>query len=237
MNDDRGGPVTETDPHSVQNDEVGATIYTAYELDFMLNLRETPQGAVTREQIGLRSAPEEAREYVTAAVTSGLHARGKVARSADGQWLLGEEAQVVATALTAADRWMGIALAQGEAMRMAFVLKANDAILMLTQEELDSFAVTALASTDEVPAAIGGVCTAFLAEGQERTVSLRRTDGASPQQNVPMMFHADADGSWKIGHLPLDENGVLTVSDLPKDRVVDAVAGLWDEGRSAAPSA
>ena len=126
------------------------TIYTAYEIDFMLNLRPTAQGAVTREQIGLRSAPEEAREFVTAAVTSGLRARGKVERSDDGQWLLGEEGQVIATALTAADRWMGIALAEGDAMRMAFVIKANEAILMLTQDELDSFIVSALPDAEHV---------------------------------------------------------------------------------------
>src|SRR5699024_12480338 len=42
-------------------------------------------------------SPEEAKEFVTAAVTSGLRARGKVTHSEDGQWLLGEEGQVVAT--------------------------------------------------------------------------------------------------------------------------------------------
>ena len=62
-----------------------ATIYTAYEIDFMLGLRDTENGRITREQVGLRSAPEAAREFVTAAVTSGLRARGKVERSEDGQ--------------------------------------------------------------------------------------------------------------------------------------------------------
>src|SRR5690625_7958426 len=84
----------------------------------MLSLRPTEAGAVTREQIGLRSAPEEAKEFVTAAVTSGLRARGKVTHSEDGQWLLGEEGQVVATTLTSADRWLGLALTEGEAMRI-----------------------------------------------------------------------------------------------------------------------
>lgn len=228
--------MTETAQSSqAQQDE--ATIYTAYEIDFMLNLRPTPEGAITREQIGLRTAPEAAREYVQAAVTSGLRARGKVARTEEGQWLLGEEAQVVATALTAADRWMGIALAQGEAMRMAFMVKANEAVLMLTQDDLDSFAITALPSPDEVPAAIGGVCTAFLAEGAERTISLRRTEGSSPEQVTPLMFHVEADGSWKVGHLPLDDEGVLTVSDLPQGSVVEAVRALWEDGRSEAPAA
>lgn len=33
------------------------TIYTAYELDFMLGLRPSEAGTITREQVGLRSAP------------------------------------------------------------------------------------------------------------------------------------------------------------------------------------
>ncbi len=217
--------------------EEGQTIYTAYELDFMLGLRSTEAGARTRDQIGLRSAPEEAREYVTAAVTSGLHARGKVARSADGQWLLGEEAQVLATALTAADRWLGIALVQGDAMRMAFVIKANEAVIMLTQDELDSFAVTALPDPQSVPGALAGVCSAFLAEGMGRTVSLRRTDSTDGTENVQLMFHVEEDGSWKVGHLPLDESGVLSVSDLGRSEVEEALRLLWAEGRSEAPSA
>ena len=47
------------------------TIYTAYEIDFMLGLRDTENGRISRDQIGLRSAPEPAQEFVTAAVTSG----------------------------------------------------------------------------------------------------------------------------------------------------------------------
>lgn len=215
----------------------GQTIYTAYEIDFMLDLRRTDAGEITREQISLRRPPEEAREFVTAAVTSGLHARGKVARSEDGQWLLGDEAQIVAAALTNADRWLGIALAQGEAMRMAFVVKANEAVIMLTQDDLDSFAVTALPDPGEVPEAIAGVCRAFLGEGQERTVSLRCTQGATPSEQVPVMFHVEKDGSWKIGHLPLDDNGVLTVSDLTHEGVQTALRTLWVEGRSEAPAA
>lgn len=213
------------------------TIYTAYEIDFMLNLRPTAQGAITREQVGLRSAPEEAQEFVTAAVTSGLRARGKVERSDDGQWLLGEEGQVIATALTAADRWMGIALAEGDAMRMAFVIKANEAVLMLTQDELDSFIVSALPDVAQVPASVGEVVSAFLAEGRERTVSLRRTDGADPSATVPLMFHVEEDGRWQVGHLPLDENGVLSVSELPREGVREAIRGLWEDGVSEAPSA
>ncbi|MGP9581086.1 hypothetical protein [Brachybacterium sp. AOP35-5H-19] len=211
------------------------TIYTAYEIDFMLGLRDTESGRITREQIGLRSAPATAQEFVTAAVTSGLRARGKVERSADGQWLLGEEGQVVATALTAADRWLGIALAEGEAMRMAFIIKANEAILMLTQDELDSFVVTALPSSDQVPASVSDIVLAFLGEGNERTVSLRRTDIAAPEDPTPLMFHAEADGSWKIGHLPLDDEGILGVSDVDAGGVAEATRVLWDDGISQAP--
>lgn len=211
------------------------TIYTAYEIDFMLGLRDTENGRITREQIGLRSAPEAAQEFVTAAVTSGLRARGKVERSEDGQWLLGEEGQVVATALTAADRWLGIALAEGEAMRMAFIIKANEAILMLTQDELDSFVVTALPSSDQVPASVSDIVLAFLGEGNERTVSLRRTDLSAPQDPIPLMFHVEADSSWKIGHLPLDDEGILQVSDVDAGGVAEATQALWEDGVSQVP--
>ena len=214
-----------------------ATIYTAYEIDFMLGLRDTENGRITREQVGLRSAPEAAREFVTAAVTSGLRARGKVERSEDGQWLLGEEGQVVATALTAADRWLGIALAEGEAMRMAFIIKANDAIVMLTQDELDSFVVTALPGPEQVPASVADIVQAFLDGGNERTVSLRRTDLSAADDPIPLMFHAEQGGDRKIGHLPLDEEGILQVSDLPADGVAEAVRALWEEGASRAPGA
>lgn len=211
------------------------TIYTAYEIDFMLGLRDTQNGRITREQIGLRSAPEAAREFVTAAVTSGLRARGKVERSEDGQWLLGEEGQVIATALTAADRWLGIALAEGEAMRMAFIIKADEAILMLTQDELDSFVVTALPGSDQVPASVSDIVLAFLGEGNERTVSLRRTDLSAPEDPTPLMFHVEGDGSWRIGHLPLDDEGILGVSDVDAGGVAEATRTLWEDGVSQAP--
>ncbi|APX34208.1 hypothetical protein BH708_17540 [Brachybacterium sp. P6-10-X1] len=214
-----------------------ATIYTAYEIDFMLSLRPTDNGAITREQIGLRRAPEAAQEFVTAAVTSGLRARGKVERSQDGQWLLGEEGQVIATALTAADRWLGIALAEGEAMRMAFVIKANEAILMLTQDELDSFVVSALPDPSHVPASVSDIVTAFLEEQRGRTVSLRRRDVGDDGEEVPLMFHVEEDGAWKLGHLPLDEDGILSVSDLVREDVTEAVRGLWEDGAATAPSA
>ncbi len=210
------------------------TIYTAYEIDFMLGLRDTENGRITREQVGLRSAPESAEEFVTAAVTSGLRARGKVERSADGQWLLGEEGQVIATALTAADRWLGIALAEGEAMRMAFIIKAEEAIIMLTQDELDSFVVTALPSPEQVPASVADIVLAFLEGGNQRTVSLRRTDIAAPTDPVPLMFHVEEDGSWKSAHLPLDEEGVLSVSDVDADGVAAAARALWQDGVSTA---
>ncbi|MGO2046255.1 MAG: hypothetical protein ACTIOA_16840 [Brachybacterium tyrofermentans] len=213
------------------------TIYTAYEIDFMLALRPTQSGAITREQVGLRRAPEDAQEFVTAAVTSGLRARGKVERSDDGQWLLGEEGQIVASALTSADRWLGLALAEGEAMRMAFVIKADDAVLMLTQDELDSFVVSALPDPEHVPTSVADIVTAFLDDGRERTVSLRRKDIATPEDETPMMLHAEADGTWRSGHLPLDDEGILTVSDISRDAVADAVRRLWAEGASAAPAA
>ena len=47
------------------------TIYTAYEIDFMLGLRDTENGRITREQVGLRSAPEAAEEFVTGFVQKG----------------------------------------------------------------------------------------------------------------------------------------------------------------------
>jgi len=210
------------------------TIYTAYEIDFMLGLRDTENGRITREHVGLRSAPESAEEFVTAAVPSGLRARGKVERSEDSQWLLGEEGQVIATALTAAHRWLGIALAEGEAMRMAFIIKANEAIIMLTQDELDSFVVTALPSPEQVPASVADIVLAFLEEGNQRTVSLRRTDIAAPTDPVPLMFHVEEDGSWKSGHLPLDEEGVLSVSDVDAEGVAAAARALWQDGVSTA---
>lgn len=227
--------MTETAPDASGHEQT--TIYTAYEIDFMLNLRPTDNGAITRDQVGLRSAPEAAQEFVTAAVTSGLRARGKVQHSEDGQWLLGEEGQVVATTLTSADRWLGLALTEGEAMRMAFVIKAEQAVLMLTQDELDSFVVSALPDPDQVSASIADVVAAFLEEGQQRTVSLRRTDIADPEDTVPLMFHVESDGSWRVGHLPLDEEGILSVSPVSGEGVAQAVTALWNEGVSRAPGA
>lgn len=212
------------------------TIYTAYEIDFMISLRPTENAAVTREQVGLRSAPEEAREFVTAAVTSGLRARGKVERSEDGQWLLGEEGQVVAGTLTSADRWLGLALTEGEAMRMAFVVAAGDAVLMLTQDELDSFIVSALPDPAQVPRSVTDIVTAFLEDGAGRTVSLRRTELGTAQEQTPFMLHVEADGSWRAGHLPLDEEGVLSVSPIDRAQVGEAVRALWEDGVSAAPA-
>jgi len=212
------------------------TIYTAYEIDFMISLRPTENAAVTREQVGLRSAPEEAREFVTAAVTSGLRARGKVERSEDGQWLLGEEGQVVAGTLTSADRWLGLALSEGEAMRMAFVVSAGDAVLMLTQDELDSFIVSALPDPAQVPRSVTDIVTAFLEDGAGRTVSLRRTELETAQEQTPFMLHVESDGTWRAGHLPLDEEGVLSVSPIDRAQVGEAVRALWEDGVSAAPA-
>ena len=213
------------------------TVYTAYELDFMLSLRSTENAGITRDQVGLRSAPEEAREFVTAAVTSGLRARGKVERSEDGQWLLGEEGQVVAGTLTSADRWLGLALAEGEAMRMAFVGAAGVAVPMLTQDELDSFIVSALADPAQVSRSVADIIAAFLAEGQGRTVSLRRTALDEPEEQTPLMVHAEDDGSWRVGHLPLDDEGVLSVSPIQRTQLTETVRALWEDGRSEAPRA
>lgn len=212
-------------------------VFTAYELDFMLSLRPTDSGAISRDRLSLRSAPPEAQEFVTAAVASGLRARHKVQRSEDGQWLLGEEGRVIATTLTAADRWLTFALAEGEALRMSFVVKAEDAIVMLTQDELDSFTVSAVADPSHVPTAVGDVVSAFLAEGHERTVSLRRSERSEPDLEVPLMLHVQPDGSWQVAHLPVDADGILTVSPIDRSQVASAVGALWESGTSAAPAA
>ena len=122
-------------------------------------------------------------------------------------------------------------------MRMAFVIKANQAVLMLTQDELDSFVVSALPDPAQVPTSVADVVTAFLDEGKERTVSLRRTDASAPQDTTPLMFHAEADGSWRVGHLPLDDEGVLSVSGIDRAGVAAAVSALWEQGTSQAPGA
>lgn len=213
------------------------TIYTAYEIDFMLNLRRTEAGRITREQIGIRSAPEAAADHVAAAVAAGLRARGKVEQSADGQWLLGREGQVIAGTLTSADRWLGMALSQGGAMRMAFLVAAQEAVLMLTQDELDTFEVTALTDPSQVPHAVTDIARAFLAQAEGNTVSLRRCDAADPGTTTQLMLHAEQDGTWRIGHEPLTAEGVLTVSDIAPEQVLGVVSRLWGEGASAAPAA
>lgn len=227
--------MSETASLTAEDGAEQAPIFTAYEIDFMLGLRDSDSARVSREQIGLRSAPEEAREFVTAAVTSGLRARGKVERSGDGQWLLGGEGQAIAAVLTSADRWLGIALAEGEAMRMAFLVAAGDMVVMLTQDALDSFVVTSLDSAAQVPGAVSDIVLAFLEEGRERTVSLRRTALATAGEPTPMMFHVEADGTWKAGHLPLDGEGVLTVSPVTDGQVPSLVGALWEQGASPAP--
>lgn len=211
------------------------SIYTAYEIDFMLSLRPTESAQLSREQVGLHSAPEEAREFVTAAVTSGLRARGKVDRSSDGQWLLGEEGQVVAGILTSADRWLGLALSEGDAMRMAFVIKAGQAVLLLTQDEMDSFLITSLPDPQHVPSAVADIVTAFLDDGRERTASLRRVDLSAPEDEVPLMIHVEQDGTWRSGHLPLDSDGILTVSGTERGELTETVRLLWEDGTSRAP--
>ncbi|UYG17229.1 hypothetical protein BRM3_01980 [Brachybacterium huguangmaarense] len=208
------------------------TLYTAYELDFMLSLRPSAAGDMTREQLGLQGAPDEAAEYVTAAVTSGLQARGKVDHAPDGHWALGEEAQVIGTALTAADRWLGFALAEGRAMRMAFVVKAGAAVLMLVQDELDTFAVSAIDDPQDVPRSVATIARSFLSDGPGRTVSLRRTDALDPARTAAAMLHVEDDGAWQVGHEPVTDEGVLTVSPLRPDRIETVIDRLWSEGVS-----
>lgn len=222
---------------TTSGEDAAYEIYTAYEIDFMLGLRPTDAGAITREQVGLRSAPEAAEDYVTAAVTAGLRARGKVEQQADGRWQLGAEGQAIAQVLTGADRWLGLALAQGEAMRMAFIIRAADRVLLLTQDELDSFQVSAVLDPQHAPGTVATLSTAFLEGEHGRTVSLRRTDVSDPAQTVPLMMHVEADGDWKVAHLPLDENDVLTVSPIRKDQIAAVIARLWEDGVSEAPAA
>ena len=104
---------------------------------------------------------------------------------------------------------------------MAFVIKADDAVLMLTQDELDSFVVSALPDPEQVPTSVADIVLAFLDDGSERTVSLRRKDIATPEDVTPLDVHVEADGSWQSGHLPLDEEGILTVSDISRDAVAE----------------
>src|SRR5690606_31332825 len=115
-------------------------------------------------------------------------------------------------------------------------IKANDAILMLTQDELDSFVVSALPDADHVPASVSDIVLAFLEEGTERTVSLRRTGISAPQDAAPLMVHVEADGSWRLGHLPLDEEGVLSVSGVTAAQLPEVVRALWEDGASTAPT-
>src|SRR5699024_8958246 len=185
-----GGPMSETT--AAAHDEQ-VTIYTAYEIDFMLGLRDTENGRITREQVGLRSAPESAEEFVTAAVTSGLRARGKVERSEDGQWLLGAEGQVIASALSAADRWLGLALADSEATRLAVATWATEATIVLTQDELGPVLVVAPGSPEPGPAAVAYVGLAFPEEGNQRTGSVPRRDSAAPTEPVSLMCHVEDD--------------------------------------------
>lgn len=227
-----------TDTTATQtSNEAEYEIYTAYEIDFMLGLRPTDAGATTREQIGLRSAPAEAEDYVTAAVTAGLRARGKVEQSNDGSWQLGPEGQAIAQVLTGADRWLGLALAQGEAMRMAFFVRAADRVLLLTQDVLDSFQISAVLEPEHIAQTAASLSSAFLEGERGRTVSLRRTDVSDPATTTPLMFHVEEDGTWKVAHLPLDENDVLSVSPVREDQVSAVIGRLWEDGVSERPAA
>lgn len=223
-------PTSTSAPVSAPADaEVTLTLYTAHEIEFMLGLRSTPAASVTATLLGVPAVPEAAREAVQAAVTSGLHARGKVEHAPDGQWLLGEEAQLIAGALTEADRWLGFALAEGEAMRAAFVVRAGEAVIMVVQDELGTFAISAMEGSDDVPRAVAGIATAFLSESPGRTVSLHRTEVAAPERRVPLLLHTDPDGTWQAAHEP-EADGALTVSPLDPGDIEAVVSRLWHDG-------
>ena len=51
------------------------------------------------------------------------------------------------------------------------------------------------------------------------------------------MVHVEADGSWRLGHLPLDDRGVLTVSEVTAAQLPEVVRALWEDGTSAPPAA
>jgi hypothetical protein len=209
------------------------TIFTSYEIDYMLSLSTSRAAGISREQIGIPGVPGSgaAAEHVTAAVNAGLRARGKLVRRG-GEWVLGEEGERIAGVLTGADRWLGIALAQGEAMRAAFVVKADRDVLMLTQDDLDSFQITSLGTPDRVPAAVARVATTFLRQGAGHTVNLRRTDASDERGTAPLMLHVETDGTWQCGHLPMSEDGVLTVSPIAVTEVESTIADLWERGES-----
>lgn len=221
---------------NTQAPQDGPTVFSTYEIDFMLSLKDTSAGGVSREQLGIERPPRQAREHVTSAVTAGLLARDKVRRSRGGEWVLGEEAQVTAGTLTTADRWLSLALAHGDAMRVAFIVKSEDSVIMLTQDELDTLQVSSLPDPDEVARSVADIATSFLGQGTGRTVSLRRT-GTEKTEEITMMFHVEDDGAWKLGHLPLDDDGVLTVSDVDRSQVLPVITKLWDDGDSVAPPA
>lgn len=214
------------------------TIFTAYEIDDMLTLSDTRSAEITRDQLGIPGVPGSgpATEHVTAAVNAGLRARGMLVRRG-GEWVLSPQGELVATTLTTADRWLGIALAQDAGMRAAFVVKAGSSVLMLTQDDLDSFQVTSLSGADgrsagDVPKAVARVATTFLRRGAGHTVSLRRTDIADPDSTTPLMLHVEDDGSWQSGHLPFTEDGVLSASPIALTEVQFAIADLWERGES-----
>lgn len=211
--------------------------YTAYELDYFLRLDDSRAAAITREQMSLRSAPAEAAEYVEASVTASLFARQKLRRGQGDSWLLTEEAQVIASNLTRADRWLGLALATAEGMRLAFMLAAEDVVLLYTQDELDTFVVSAVQGRDAVPEAITRIARSFLSDDAGRTVSLRRTDASAAGTVAQVLLRVGPDGAWQIAHEPLDEKQELTVSDMSPEQVEAVVRRLWDEGVSAAPTA
>src|SRR5699024_12321573 len=57
---------------------------------------------------------------------------------------------------------------------------------------------------------------------------------ALPTDPVALRVHGEEDGSWKSGRLPLDEEGVLSVSDVDAEGVAAAARALWQDGVSTA---
>src|SRR5699024_6644697 len=106
--------------------------------------------------------------------------------------------------------------------------------IMLTQDELASFVVRAVRSPGQVPAAAADVVLAFPEEGNQRTVSLRRTDSAAPTDPVPVVFHGEGDGSWKRGHLPLGGAGGGSGSGVGAEGGGAAARALREDGVSSA---
>ncbi|WP_058234903.1 hypothetical protein [Devriesea agamarum] len=220
------------DQNLPEPDDIAEAHYSAFELDFMISLRETEAGVITRKQLGLIELPEDAADYVRSAVASGLFARRKV-EGTDGKWALNAEGQVIASTLTSADRWLGFALMQGDALHPAYAVKADESVLLLDHEELDTFSIRALTGPSVLPDALATIAYSFLSERGGRTVSLRRTDASNPEIQVQLMLHTDEDGTWKLGHEPVKDDGNLTITPMSPEDVPALLTAFWESGASA----